>query len=118
MTSPPDRNRRPGSTGSSDLARYPALEAFVLGYLHQDVAVVHGDAASAMDAFIAEANPDDLVRVAAEWSAFRSAVEGRDGQRGLAAPPALGSGWLPGSWDEVVSVFDRLIGALGDLGLS
>lgn len=88
--------------------RFPALEAFFLGYLHQDLAVVHGSVDGAMDAFISEADTDDLHRLANEWRALESLLVERSVSERFEALRRLGCTWLPEAWVDVEAVFARL----------
>lgn len=93
-------------------AEYPALEAFCLGYLHEDFTIVHGDALAAMDAFIAEADPQDLVLLARDWYAVREATAALDDPDRVDVLARLGAAWAPASWGDVETVFSRLDAAL------
>lgn len=88
--------------------QFPALEAFFLGYLHEDLAVVHGDAQSAMEAFVAEADMEDLILLAREWRALGMSTAGLTDDDRLAYLQRLGMAWEPSSWLDALALFDRV----------
>ncbi|MGE5235728.1 MAG: contact-dependent growth inhibition system immunity protein [Acidobacteriota bacterium] len=100
---------RRAAAGDLDAERFPALRGFFRGYLHQDWALEHSSAVHAARTFLAVADPEERDAVAAEWRAFRTAV---DGQTLAAVRRAvcdiLGSAWRPSSLAEL----DRLGAAL------
>jgi hypothetical protein len=73
---------------------FPALTAFVRGYLHQDLPVVHQTAAAAAAAFCADASPGERSALAQELAALTALTADRpprDLQRFL--EEQLGSAW-------------------------
>lgn len=103
----------PRTTGPSiEPADVPAIEGFLLGYLNEDVDVEYGSPAAAMDAFLADAGPEDHALLASEWATVRARLEPLDDEHRLDAFCALGAGWQPESWTEVEALFARLERAL------
>lgn len=56
--------------GSSE--QYPAINAFVRGYLHQDVVAEYGSADRAAEDFCRDADKNQLNALRAEWESFRT----------------------------------------------
>jgi len=113
MTKRP-KARRPGAEAaplSRGLHReaFPALRAFLRGYLHEDFSEVHGSVRQAATAFRDDASASELDRVVDELERLAEI---------LASQPVrllrqfvsedLGSGWAPKSREEVLD----LLGAL------
>jgi hypothetical protein len=83
---------------SLDKGEFPALTAFLRGYLHEDFVEEHGSAREAAAAFCRDASPEERRRLAEQIARLVEAA------RGL--PPTalrrfvtrdLGSGWAPQS---------------------
>ena len=92
--------------------RYPQLEAFFCGYLHQDFPEEHGDLAGAVAAFRRDASQAERRAVKREWTAFRTESAGAT----LKATAGrlsreLGSGWTPRRRAELDEL-DTLLGKL------
>jgi hypothetical protein len=89
--------------------RFPAIESFVAAYLNQDVHEIYGSPLAAAAAFSADASPDDLRRLRAEWAAFRAALpRGPSVDRLARFQQAFGAGWAPVKFNQVAAVFARL----------
>ena len=67
------RAARP-SKAAATRERFPAIEAFTAGYLNQDVYDIYGSPAKAVEAFLADAGPDDIRALRQEWRAFQAAL--------------------------------------------
>jgi hypothetical protein len=110
MTKPHRPKEPPGPLGPG-LTRetYPALRAFVRGYLHQDFEALHGSIRAAARAFLADASTAERDQVIAELESLIRAVEGRSPQvlRELLADE-MGSGWAPSSHDELIDLLDAM----------
>jgi hypothetical protein len=92
--------------------RYPQLEAFFGGYLHQDFVEEHGGLAGAVEAFARDANARERRALAREWKAFRKdARHAATLASTRAAVGALGAAWAPRRADDLARL-DRLIRAL------
>lgn len=105
------RAKRSGGKGvpdAVDVAACPALEAFALGYLHQDFEVVHGSAAAALDAFVEDADLSDVKRLASDWRRFRDAVGRAPVEQRLRAWQNFGTAWAPRRWADLEKLFSRL----------
>lgn len=88
---------------------FPALASFGRGYLHQDFLEEHGSPEAALEAFLADASPGEVRRLAREWQDFALRLRGRPPavvRRLLAAE--LGTAWSPRSAARVVALFSRL----------
>ena len=76
--------------------RYPQLEAFFCGYLHQDFPEEHGDIAGAVAAFRRDASQTERRAVKREWAAFMAETAGAAlkvvGER---LTRDLGGAWAP-----------------------
>ena len=89
--------------------RFPAIEAFAAAYLNQDVHELYGGPLAAADAFRADASPDDLRQVRAEWTAFRASLpRGPSIDRLSRFEQAFGAGWTPSRFSQIAAVFARL----------
>jgi hypothetical protein len=85
------------------------VEAFVSGYLHQDLHEAFGGPLAAADAFLADASAADLRALRAEWTAFRAALpRGPSRDRLARFQHAFGAGWMPSRFSQVAAVFARL----------
>ena len=72
------------------------LESLCSGYLHQDFAVVHGSAAGAVRAWLADASPRDAWALASEWRRFLNLTYGMDADaRARALQDVCGGSWAP-----------------------
>jgi len=77
---------------------YPAIKAFVRGYLHQDAVAEYGSAQGAAEDFCHDADRNQLDRLRSEWDSFRSRHSCLDDvNKGL---QQLGSAWQFQSAEE------------------
>ncbi len=90
---------------------FPALRAFLRGYLHEDYAAVHGSIRAAADAFRADASADDRDRLVEELESLAEIVNTRP-VRALRdfVTAEMGSGWLPASREEILELLEALRG--------
>ena len=92
--------------------RYPQLEAFFCGYLHQDFPEEHGDLAGAVAAFRRDASPAERRAVKREWSAFRAETAAETlKSTSEQLSRELGSAWAPRRRSELDEL-DTLLGKL------
>ena len=92
--------------------RYPQLEAFFCGYLHQDFPEEHGDLAGAVAAFRRDASPAERRAVKREWAAFRAETTGATlAVLGALLTRDLGGAWAPRRRSELEDL-DTVIGKL------
>jgi hypothetical protein len=92
--------------------KYPQLEAFFCGYLHQDFPEEHGGLAGAVAAFRRDAGPSERRAVKREWSAFRAETAGATIKAaGERLTRDLGSAWAPRRRADLDEL-DTLIGKL------
>ena len=96
----------PRSLPSAD--DYPALAAFLDGYLHQDFRQAHGGALSAAAAFARDAGPDELATVCGELAALQRTLVGQPLAVWRGAIAAIGGSWRPSSSGEVERVLEVL----------
>lgn len=99
-----------GDARALDLRRedFPALRAFVRGYLHEDLPVVHGTALAARDAFLADASPDERERFFEEGARLLAATSARslrDAKDVLTT--LLGAAWTPRRRRDLQALFER-----------
>jgi hypothetical protein len=93
-------------------SRYPQLEAFFGGYLHQDFVEEHGSVAGAVAAFGRDATLRERRALMREWQAFRAdARHAATLASAREAVSALGAAWAPRRTDDLARL-DRLIAAL------
>jgi hypothetical protein len=92
--------------------RYPQLEAFFCGYLHQDFPEEHGDVAGAVAAFRRDASQAERRAVKREWASFMAETAGATlkvvGDR---LTRDLGGAWTPRRRSEL-DALDVLLGKL------
>jgi hypothetical protein len=87
--------------------KFPALRAFLRGYLHEDVADEYGTAVEAVEQFCEDADAHERKTVAAEWLEFVEKTHGlplRDINQLLARK--LGGAYLVASEDELQKITD------------
>jgi len=97
------------SKAAATRQRFPAIEAFVDAYLNQDVQAIHGGPLKAVEAFLADAGPDDVRALREEWAAFRAALpRGASADRLARFQHAFAAGWAPSRFSQVAAVFARL----------
>jgi len=95
-----------GPTGWAHLS--PMLQ----GYLHQDFTTEHGDASTAVQAFLAAAHPDDHIRIASEWRTFLNLTHGMTAaQRAALLRENAGGAWAPATVEEFEQVSAMLVAA-------
>lgn len=58
-------------------ANFPALRSFLRGYLHEDMVDEYGSAEEAAETFCEDADTDERLAVAREWSRFVELTHGR-----------------------------------------
>ena len=90
---------------------YPALRAFLRGYLHQDFAAVHGSVRAAAEAFLADASADERDQLVRELESLAEIVTGHKARalRGFIGDE-MGSGWMPRSREEVMELLEVIRG--------
>ena len=82
------------------------------GYLHQDFTNEYGDATRAVQAFLADAHPGDVVRISSEWRTFLNVTHGMTAtQRAAMLRQIAGGAWAPADADEFERVSAVLVGA-------
>jgi hypothetical protein len=92
--------------------RYPQLEAFFCGYLHQDFPDEHGDLAGAVAAFRRDATAAERRAVKREWAAFRAETAGETLKvAGDRLTRDLGGAWAPRRRADLEEL-DALLGKL------
>ena len=89
---------------------FPALRAFLRGYLHQDYAAVHGSMRAAADAFRADASADERDQLVRELESLAKIVTASRALRGFIREE-MGSGWMPASREEILELLEALRGA-------
>ena len=90
---------------------FPALMAFVRGYLHEDFPEVHGSPREAAAAFAAEASPEERRQVVDELQSLTRVLAGvpvRVLRRFITDD--LGSRWEPRSREELLDLLEVLRG--------
>lgn len=87
---------------------YPHLRRFLDGYLHQDFALEHGDSRGAARAFIRDAGPADVAKLATELARFLGHARARPEREWRAALGALGGAWRPAG----LAALEALLGEL------
>jgi CdiI immunity protein len=58
-------------------AKFPALRSFLRGYFHEDVADEYGTPVDAADQFCEDADSDERIAVASEWTLLMTMLHGR-----------------------------------------
>ena len=109
------RSRRRNPTGSPIVAlrreAFPALTAFVRGYLHEDFRQVHGSLRGAAAAFSQDASPEERRQLAQELESLRRAVADHPaGELRRFVTAELGSRWEPGSREELAELLELFRG--------
>ncbi len=102
--------RRPPRPPAVDPASYPAVRAFLRGYLHEDFELEHGSVEGALTAFRAEADLSERDALKREGAALAEAARGlplRELRRLLA--DGFGCAYRPRSREEG----ERLLAHLG-----
>ncbi len=89
---------------------YPAIRAFVRGYLHEDAAAEYGSAAAAAQQFYRDADGTQIQKLHREWNEFRCRhTTLNDINHSL---NGLGCAWLFRSVGE----FEQMLAAIGGPG--
>ena len=113
MTKRPRTPRGQDSGQAKGLRRdaFPALRAFLRGYLHQDYTAVHGSMRAAADAFRADASADERDQLVSELESLAKLVTATRARalRGFISKE-MGSGWIPASREEILELLDALRG--------
>jgi len=106
----------PPAAGIEDRLRpetLPRLALFLSGYLHEDLAVVHGSAAKAAWEYAGEAEIDELGELAGDWQVLAAAARALPLERVNALlRERFGSSWQAASLVEIDAVADTLERAL------
>jgi hypothetical protein len=89
---------------------WPQLESLCGGYLHEDLAVVHGSARNAVHAWLKDANPEAVSELSSEWRTFLNVTQGMDLQERTRALRELAGG----AWDPGDAEFDDVSALLVD----
>jgi len=90
---------------------FPALRAFLRGYLHQDFTTVHGSVRAAADAFRADASADERDQLVRELESLAGILTARKARAlGDFISGEMGSGWMPKSREEVLELLEALRG--------
>jgi len=90
---------------------WPQLEALCSGYLHQDLAVVHGSALNAVQAWLKEASAEEVSDLSSEWRTFLNVTQGMElHDRARTLRELAGGAWEPASDAE----FDDVSALLTD----
>ena len=89
--------------------RFPAIEAFAAAYLNQDVHDIYGGPLKAVEAFLADASPEDVRALRQEWATFHAALpRGASADRLARFQHAFAAGWTPSRFSQVAAVFARV----------
>ena len=90
---------------------FPALRAFLRGYLHQDFATVHGSVRAAAEAFLADASADERDQLVRELESLATLVAGHKARalRGFIGDE-MGGGWMPKSKAEILELLEAIRG--------
>ena len=83
---------------------FPELQRVFSGYLHEDFVETHGTAASALRAFLDDANPAERRRFVREVKRFLEKTAGLDDDALSALVARLGSRWAPPSREALVTL--------------
>jgi hypothetical protein len=111
MTKRP-RQRR-GESGSARVPSretFPALRAFVRGYLHEDFAAVHGSIGEAAAAFRAEASDEERDQLVEELESLEAVVADLPQRLLRRFVEDLGSGWMPSSRADIIELLESIRG--------
>ncbi len=86
-------------------AEYPALRAFVRGYLHQDAMAEYGSARAAAQQFCRDADRKQIDELRRECRQFRAQHKTLTELNG--ALQQLGAAWLFGTMEEFERMLDQ-----------
>jgi hypothetical protein len=82
--------------------QFPALRAFMRGYLHQDFGEEYGSVEGAVRAFCEDASAGERKSVTGEWDLFLKAVRGKSvDEVNALLGGVLGSRWNAESLDDL-----------------
>ena len=93
-------------------ANFPNLRRFLRGYFHQDLADEYGTPQEAVETFCEDADTDERLAVAREWSHFIELVKGHaasDVNRLLSAKLGSGVQLTEEDIEQVTSTFERYL---------
>jgi thermostable 8-oxoguanine DNA glycosylase len=104
------RPRREPGAKTRGLTReaFPALRAFVRGYLHQDFEEVHGSLRAAADAFRADASPAEREQLVQELVSLTALVADLPARLLRQFIEELGGGWMPKSKEEIAELLEAM----------
>jgi hypothetical protein len=90
---------------------FPALRAFLRGYLHQDFTAVHGSVRAAAEAFRADASVDERDQLVRELETLVETLSKQKTRsiRGFITD-GMGSGWMPRSREEILELLEAIRG--------
>ena len=89
---------------ATKMAEFPALRAFMRGYLHEDYVDEYGTAEDAIREFRADADDDEFNQVVAEWKRFCKKAGSQSISAVKKAVEQLGAGWVPASQADLQSL--------------
>jgi thermostable 8-oxoguanine DNA glycosylase len=107
MTKPHRSEGRDNSTALSRSA-FPALRAFLRGYLHQDFEQVHGSLGEAVEAFRSDASPAEREQLRKELESLATLAADQPASRLRQFVEELGGGWRPGSDAEIQELLEAM----------
>jgi len=92
-----------------DPARFPALQALLRGYLHEDHAAEYGSAPGAVEAFTRDALPAERRAAKREWARLSTLTGAWTiAELRSALTRDLGSAWRPATRRDLDRAFARL----------
>ena len=92
-------------------AQFPALTAFLQGYLHEDFVSEHGTAVAAARAFVGDATPAERSALLHEWHAFLAATSAWTiAEIAALLTRELGGAWAPSSRHDLDDVVAAIAG--------
>jgi len=92
-------------TTASPKKDYPALRAFMHGYLHEDYVDEYGSAVSAVHEFRSDAEDDEFNDVARQWRQFTQDAKTQSIQVvQKRIREELGGGWRPASMADLQAI--------------
>lgn len=80
---------------------FPALRAFMHGYLHEDYVEEYGSARNAVREFRADADEEEFSAVAVQWRRFFDGAKSKPIETVQTVIRELGGGWRPASHAEI-----------------
>ena len=100
--------KRPPNRPAPPPDKLEALRQFFSGYLHQDFRDEYDSAADAAKDFCADAGPEDIEALRADWNKWWAASERLSLPEIQRSMRELGAAWSPQSTDEINEVGDTL----------